>query len=112
MLLEQKKKIISDEQWQELVEEHKKCKLSKYEFCKQKNVPRSTFYKWSKILAENEKNTIKGKFTAIRVEEWEERRAEEIKSELIIESKSGLSIEFKNGCKIKEIEAIAGILEC
>ena len=46
------------------------------------------------------------------MEEWEERRAEEIKSELIIESKSGLRIEFKNGCKIKEIEAIAGILEC
>jgi hypothetical protein len=25
MLLEQKKKIISDEKWQELVEEYKKC---------------------------------------------------------------------------------------
>ncbi len=44
MLLEKKKKRISNEKWKELVEEYKKSNVSKYEFCKQKNVPRSTFY--------------------------------------------------------------------
>jgi predicted transcriptional regulator len=110
MLLEQKKKIIRDEKWQELVEEYKKCKLSKYEFCKIKNVPRSTFYKWSKIFAENDKNAAKSKFIPVKMEDWEEARAEEIKSELIIESKSGLRIEFRNGWKIEEIGVIVGIL--
>jgi hypothetical protein len=110
MLLEQKKKIISDKKWQELVEEYKKCKLSKYEFCKIKNVPRSTFHKWSKILAENDKNAVKSKFIPVKMEDWEEARAEEIKSELIIESKSGLRIEFRNGWKIEEIGVIVGIL--
>ncbi len=50
MLLEKKKKRISNEKWKELVEEYKKSNVSKYEFCKQKNVPRSTFYKWHRIL--------------------------------------------------------------
>ena len=44
------------------------------------------------------------------MEDWEEARAEEIKSELIIESKSGLRIEFRNGWKIEEIGVIVGIL--
>ncbi len=52
MLLEKKKKRISNEKWKELVEEYKKSNVSKYEFCKQKNVPRSTFYKWHRILVE------------------------------------------------------------
>ncbi len=44
------------------------------------------------------------------MEDWEEARVEEIKSELIIESKSGLRIEFRNGWKIEEIGVIVGIL--
>jgi predicted transcriptional regulator len=93
---------VSNEEWEELVEEYKESKLSKYEFCKQKNIPRSTFYKWSKIFAENDKNAVKSKFIPVKVEDWEEARVEEIKSELIIESKSGLRIEFRNGWKIEE----------
>lgn len=112
MLLKQKKKIISNEKWQKLVEEYKKSELSKYEFCKQRNVPRSTFYKWHRILAENDKNTVKSKFISVRVKDWEEDRIEEIKSGLIIENKSGLRIGFNKGCKIEEIKAIVSILGC
>ena len=96
------KKRVSNEEWEELVEVYKESKLSKYEFCKQKNIPRSTFYKWDKIFAEKDKNAVKSKFIRVKVEDWEEARVEEIKSELIIESKSGLRIEFRNGWKIEE----------
>ena len=106
------KKRVSNEEWEELVAEYKESKLSKYEFCKQKNIPRSTFYKWDKIFAEKDKNKVKNKFIAIRVKDWEEEGDAEIKSELIIESKSGIKIEFNKGCKIKEIKAIVGILRC
>jgi len=112
MLLEKKKKRISNEKWKELVEEYKKSNVSKYEFCKQKNMPRSTFYKWHRILVENRRNTVKNKFIPIRVKECEEERSEEIKSEMIIESKKGIRIGFNKGCKIEEIKAIVGILEC
>jgi len=104
------KKRASNEEWEELVEEYKESKLTKYEFCKQKNIPRSTFYKWDKIFAEKDKNKVKNKFIAIKVKDWEEEGDAEIKSELIIESKSGLRIEFRNGWKIEEIGVIVGIL--
>ena len=106
------KKRVSNEEWEELVGEHKESKLSKYEFCKQKNIPRSTFYKWDKILEKKDKNKVKNKFIAIRVKDWEEEGDVEIKSELIIESKSGIKIEFSKGCKIEELKAIVGILRC
>lgn len=112
MLRTKKKKRVSNEEWEELVKEYKKSKLSKYEFCKQKNIPRSTFYKWNRIFAENGRNKVKNKFIAIRVKDWEEEGDAEIKSELIIESKSGLKIEFNKGCKIEELKAIVGILRC
>ena len=112
MLLEKKQKRINNEKWKELVEEYKKSDVSKYEFCKQKNVPRSTFYKWHRILVENNRNTVKNKFIPISVKEWEEERSEEIKSEMIIESKKGIKIGFNKGCKIEEIKAIVDILEC
>lgn len=46
------------------------------------------------------------------MKDWEEERSEEIKSELIIESSNGIKIGFNKGCKIEEIKAIVGILEC
>jgi len=110
MLRKEKKKIMSDGEWQELVEEYKKSEMSKYEFCKQKNIPRSTFYKWSKILAKNDRNADKSKFIPITIRAEKEERYEEIKSELIIESKNGLRVEFRKGCKIGEIKAITSIL--
>ena len=110
------KKRVSNEEWEELVAEYKESKLSKYEFCKQKNIPRSTFYKWDKIFAEKDKNKVKNivknKFIAIIVKDGEEEVDAEIKSELIIESKSGLKIEFNKGCKIEDLKAIVGILRC
>ena len=112
MLSKEKQKRISNEKWKELVEEYKKSDVSKHEFCKQKNVPRSTFYKWHRILVENNRNTVKNKFIPISVKEWEEERSEEIKSEMIIESKKGIKIGFNKGCKIEEIKAIVDILEC
>ncbi|RST67545.1 hypothetical protein EIC27_00025 [Candidatus Aquarickettsia rohweri] len=75
-------------------------------------MPRSTFYKWHRILVGNKRNTVKNKFIPIRVKECEEERSEEIKSEMIIESKKGIRIGFNKGCKIEEIKAIVGILEC
>ncbi len=73
-------------------------------------MPRSTFYKWHRILVENKRNTVKNKFIPIRVKECEEERSEEIKSEMIIESKKGIRIGFNKGCKIEEIKAIVEIL--
>jgi transposase-like protein len=61
------KKRASNEEWEELVEEYKESKLSKYEFCKQKNIPRSTFYKWDKIFAEKDKNAVKSKFIRVNI---------------------------------------------
>ena len=69
MLLEKKQKRISNEKWKELVEEYKKSDVSKYEFCKQNNVPKSTFYKWYRLLVENKRNTVKNKFIPIRVKD-------------------------------------------
>ena len=112
MLIEKKQKRVSNEKWEELVKEYKKSNLSKYKFCKQKNIPRSTFYKWHRIITGNEKNTVKNKFISIRVKDWEKEGFAEIKSELIIESKSGVRIGFNKGCNTSEIKVIVDILEC
>ncbi len=60
-------------------------------------------------MAQNSCRKLKNKFIPIRVKECED---EEIKSEMIIESKKGIRIGFNKGCKIEEIKAIVGILEC
>ncbi len=82
MLLEKKKKRISNEKWKELVEEYKKSNVSKYEFCKQKNVPRSTFYKWHRILVGNKRNTVKNKFIPIRVKECKKKEVKKFRDEI------------------------------
>ena len=106
------KKAKSKKEWEGIIEEWKGSGLSKYEYCREKKIYRSTFYKWCKKLRDEQEELGKSRFIPIIIKDREKEREEGIKSELSIESASGIKVKFKSGCKIEEIKAIVGILRC
>jgi hypothetical protein len=95
--------------WQSLILSYQDSSLSVTQFCKNYNISKSSFYKWSRKLS-LDVAVSKGKFIAVRQSENVGLLLDSGISSPIKISFSDISLELNQGCSLSELSQIISLL--